>query len=53
MRIVVGCNLDQAGTHPLNINIGPSFCKDDLMTARVEFDPGPEAFMMRLCNESE
>jgi hypothetical protein len=25
MRIVVGCNLVQAGTHPLNMNIGPSF----------------------------
>jgi hypothetical protein len=48
MRIVVGCNLVHAGSHPLNMNIAPSFFIDWRITAMVELEPGPEAFMIRL-----
>ena len=37
MRIVVGCRRVQAGTQPLNMNIGPSFFIDERMTAMVDF----------------
>jgi len=40
IRIVVGCNLDHAGTQPLNMNIGPSFFNEDLITASVDCDNG-------------
>lgn len=38
-----------AGTQPLNINNGPSFFNEFRITCIVELDPGPEAFMIRLC----
>ena len=39
-----------AGTHPLNMNSAPSFLSEFRMTAIVELEPGPEAFMIRLCS---
>ena len=38
-----------AGTQPLNINSGPSFFNEFRITCIVELDPGPEAFIIRLC----
>lgn len=38
-----------AGTHPLNMNRAPSFLSEFRITPIVELDPGPEAFMIRLC----
>lgn len=34
--MVVGCNRDHAGTQPLNMNIGPSFFSEALITASVD-----------------
>ena len=39
-----------AGTHPLNMNSAPSFLSEFRITAIVELEPGPEAFMIRLCS---
>jgi len=50
--MVVGWRREKAGSQPLNMNIGPSFFSDVLITPRVELDPGPEAFMIRLFNTS-
>ena len=36
IRIVVGCRRVHAGTQPLNMNIGPSFLKDVLITCSVD-----------------
>src|SRR6266478_172957 len=36
IRIVVGCNLTQAGTQPLNMNIGPSLRNEFLITCSVD-----------------
>jgi hypothetical protein len=38
--MVVGCNRDHAGTQPLNMNIGPSFFSEVLITASVDCDNG-------------
>jgi hypothetical protein len=37
MSIVVGCSLIHAGTHPLSMNIGPSFFMDLLITSNVDW----------------
>jgi hypothetical protein len=36
MRMVVGCNRVHAGTHPLNMNIGPSFRREVRITPMVD-----------------
>lgn len=48
MRIVVGCNRHHAGTHPLNMNIGPSVLMAVRMACIVDVEPGAEAFMILL-----
>jgi len=35
--MVVGCSLIQAGTQPLNINIGPSLRNEFLITSSVDY----------------
>jgi len=37
IKIVVGCRRIHAGTQPLNINIGPSFFNEDLITPIVDW----------------
>lgn len=51
IKIVVGWSRVHAGTQPLNMNIAPSFFSEVLITPMVLFEPGPEAFIMRLCSE--
>ena len=37
MRIVVGCRRDHAGSHPLNMNAGPSVCIEWRITFSVDW----------------
>jgi hypothetical protein len=36
IRMVVGCSRVHAGSHPLNMNIGPSFRREVLITPSVD-----------------
>ena len=49
MRIVVGWRRDHAGTQPLNMNMGPSFANEFLITLKVdcpsEGEPNAEGWM--------
>ena len=50
MSIVVGCSRVHAGSHPLNMNIGPSRCIDSLIICIVDLLSAPDALMIRLCS---
>lgn len=38
IKIVVGCKRVKAGTQPLNMNIAPSFLREERITARVDYE---------------
>lgn len=52
INMVVGWRRVQAGTHPRNINIAPSFLNEFLMTCMVDLESAPDALMMRLLRTS-